>query len=129
MTLGEKLEQLRHKNGYTQEQVAELLGVSRQAVGKWESGLAYPETEKLIEIGRLFDCSMDYLLKEELCEQSGGESGFYGDVKAIGKRLSTPESKRKMKKGAKIAALIAGAILALDFISMLVYFLIWGIPQ
>lgn len=129
MTLGEKLEQLRHKNGYTQEQVAELLGVSRQAVGKWESGLAYPETEKLIEIGRLFDCSMDYLLKEELCEQSGGESGFYGDVKAIGKRLSTPESKRRMKKGIKIAALIAGAILALDFISMLVYFLIWGIPQ
>ena len=129
MTLGEKLEQLRHKNGYTQEQVAELLGVSRQAVGKWESGLAYPETEKLIEIGRLFDCSMDYLLKEEICEQSGGESGFYGDVKAIGKRLSTPESKRRMKKGFKIAALIAGAILALDFISMLVYFLIWGIPQ
>ena len=129
MTLGEKLEQLRHKNGYTQEQVAELLGVSRQAVGKWESGLAYPETEKLIEIGRLFDCSMDYLLKEELCEQSGGESGFYGDVKAIGKRLSTPESKRRMKKGIKIAALIAGAVLALDFISMLVYFLIWGIPQ
>lgn len=129
MTLGEKLEQLRHKNGYTQEQVAELLGVSRQAVGKWESGLAYPETEKLIEIGRLFDCSMDYLLKDELCEQSGGESGFYGDVKAIGKRLTTPESKRRMKKGIKITALIAGAILALDFISMLVYFLIWGIPQ
>jgi transcriptional regulator with XRE-family HTH domain len=129
MTLGEKLEQLRHKNGYTQEQVAELLGISRQAVGKWEAGLAYPETEKLIEIGRLFDCSMDYLLKEEICEQSGGESGFYGDVKAIGRKLATPENRRKMKKGAKIAAIIAGAVLALDFISMLVYFLIWGIPQ
>ena len=129
MTLGEKLEQLRHKNGYTQEQVAELLGVSRQAVGKWETNLSYPETDKLLELGRLFDCSMDYLLKEEICEQSGGGSGFYGDVKAIGKRLSTPESKRRMKKGFKIAAIIAGAILALDFISMLIYFLICGIPQ
>ena len=129
MTLGEKLELMRHKENYTQEQTAELLGVSRQTVGKWESDLAYPETKKLIEIGRLFGCSMDYLLKEEITEPDATEGGFYRDVKAVGRRLTSPEGKRRMKRGLKTAAIIAGAVLAVDFVSMLVYFLIWGIPQ
>lgn len=64
MTLGEKLSKLRKENGHTQEGLAQLLGVSRQAVSRWESNLAYPETEKLIRIGELYNCSMDYLLKD-----------------------------------------------------------------
>lgn len=64
MTLGEKLSKLRKENSYTQEQLADVLGVSRQAISKWESGAAYPETEKLIRISTLFDCSLDYLLKD-----------------------------------------------------------------
>ena len=64
MTFGEKLTKLRKGNGYTQEDLAEALGVSRQSVSKWESNAAYPETEKLVRIGELFDCSMDYLLKD-----------------------------------------------------------------
>lgn len=63
MTLGEKLSKLRKENHYTQEQLAEILGVSRQAVSKWESDTAYPETEKLCKLGELYGCSMDYLLK------------------------------------------------------------------
>lgn len=66
MTLGEKLSKLRKSNNYTQEQLAGILGVSRQAVGKWESDNAYPETEKLIRMSELFGCSLDYLLKDEL---------------------------------------------------------------
>lgn len=69
MTFGEKLSTLRKEHNYTQEQLAELLGVSRQSVSKWESDVAYPETDKLIKIGKLFDCSMDYLLKEEVTER------------------------------------------------------------
>lgn len=65
MTLGEKLSRLRKENQYTQEQLAEILGVSRQAISKWESNLAYPETDKLIRLGELFDCSLDYLLREQ----------------------------------------------------------------
>lgn len=65
MTLGEKLAKLRKENNYTQEQLAQLLGVSRQAVSRWESDLAYPETEKLLRLGDLYHCSMDYLLKDE----------------------------------------------------------------
>lgn len=64
MTLGDKIAKARKENNYTQEQLADLLGVSRQSVSKWESGLAYPETEKLIRISELFHCSLDYLLKD-----------------------------------------------------------------
>lgn len=65
MTLGEKLAMYRKQNNYTQEQLAELLGVSRQAVSKWESDLAYPETEKLIRLSEMYSCSLDYLIKDE----------------------------------------------------------------
>ena len=68
MTLGEKLSKLRKENNYTQEQLAEILGVSRQAISKWESNIAYPETEKLLKLGELYECSMDYLLKDENSE-------------------------------------------------------------
>ena len=66
MTLGNKLFELRRKNNYTQEQLADLLKVSRQSISKWESDLAYPETEKLIKLGQLYGCSMDYLLREDV---------------------------------------------------------------
>lgn len=69
MTLGEKLCKLRKENNVTQEQLADRLGVSRQSISKWESDAAYPETEKLIRISELFDCSLDYLLKESVTDK------------------------------------------------------------
>ena len=71
MTFGEKLSKLRKEHNYTQEQLGEILGVSRQSISKWESDAAYPETDKLIRMGTLFDCSMDYLLKETITEKCG----------------------------------------------------------
>lgn len=65
MTLGEKLSKLRKENNYTQEQLAEVLGVSRQAISKWESDVTYPETDKLVKISRLFNCTTDYLLLDD----------------------------------------------------------------
>ena len=71
MTLGEKLSRLRKEYNYTQEQLADILGVSRQSISKWESDIAFPETDKLIKMGKLFECSMDYLLNDEITEKSG----------------------------------------------------------
>ena len=71
MTLGEKLSKLRKEYNYTQEQLADILGVSRQSISKWESDIAYPETEKLVKMGKLFECSMDYLLNEDVSEKQG----------------------------------------------------------
>ena len=64
MTFGAKLSKLRKDSNYTQEQLADLLGVSRQSISKWESDVAYPETDKLIRLSDLFQCSLDYLLKD-----------------------------------------------------------------
>ncbi len=69
MTLGEKIAKQRKELNYTQEQLADILGVSRQSISKWESGVAYPETGKLVKMGKIFDCSMDYLLNEEITEK------------------------------------------------------------
>ena len=66
MTCGEKITLIRKENNLTQEQFAEMMNVSRQSVSKWELGTAYPDTEKLIRISKLFSCSLDYLLKDEI---------------------------------------------------------------
>ena len=64
MRTGEKIAFLRKKKGFTQEQMAEILEVSRQSVSRWEIDAAFPETEKLIKLSRLLECSVDFLLNE-----------------------------------------------------------------
>lgn len=63
--LSEKMYKLRKRSGLSQEQLAEKLNVSRQAISKWESGTAVPESEKLITISNYFEVSVDYLLKDK----------------------------------------------------------------
>lgn len=65
MTFGEKLQTLRARKGLSQERLAEELGVSRQAVSKWERDETLPETEKVIRISDYFGVSLDHLLKDE----------------------------------------------------------------
>lgn len=64
MTTGEKLASLRKNKGITQEQLSELLKVSRQSVSRWEMDAAFPETEKLIKLSKILDCSIDFLLND-----------------------------------------------------------------
>ncbi|MCI8502065.1 MAG: helix-turn-helix transcriptional regulator [Oscillospiraceae bacterium] len=87
MTLGDKLSKLRKEANYTQEQFAELLGVSRQSVSKWESDVTYPETEKLIRIGELFDCSLDYLLLEKEASVTDERQNDFGGYTLSGDRV------------------------------------------
>lgn len=129
MTIGEKISKLRKEYNYTQEQLADRLGVSRQSISKWESDLAYPETDKLIELGKLFNCSMDYLLKDGITEKTEvTNTDFTDSLKKFREKVLTEENKRKAKKALKIAGITASVILAVDLISMIVYFIIFGIP-
>lgn len=83
MTLGQKLKVLLKDNGMTQEDLAERLDVSRQAVGKWVNDKGIPEVGKLVQISNLFGVSLDYLLKEDCEEKIVSEgrdilsSGYY----------------------------------------------------
>ena len=74
MTTGEKIAALRRKKGITQEQLSEILNVSRQSVSRWEMDAAFPETEKLIRLSRLLECSIDYLLNNEVQEKRPTDS-------------------------------------------------------
>lgn len=62
MTLGQKLKEIRKKFGLSQEQLAEIMNVSRQAITKWETDAGLPDTENLKELSRIFGISIDYLL-------------------------------------------------------------------
>lgn len=65
MNLAERLTLLRKENGISQLELAEKLGVSRQAVSRWETGASVPSTEKLISLSKLYSVSMAYLIGEE----------------------------------------------------------------
>ncbi len=66
MSFGTRLQELRHRNGITQEAFAQQLNVSRQAVSKWESSRGYPEMEKLIYICKHYGVTMDELFADEV---------------------------------------------------------------
>ena len=65
MTLPEKLIMLRKENGWSQEELAEKLYVSRQAVSRWENGTALPDAQNILQISKLFSVTTDYLLNDD----------------------------------------------------------------
>lgn len=69
MEFNEKLVKLRKERGMTQEGLAELLKVSRQAISKWESGQSYPEMEKLIMLSELYGVTLDSLVRDQDVQQ------------------------------------------------------------
>ena len=66
MILADKIMNLRKKNGWSQEELAEKMQVSRQAVSKWESAQTVPDIEKILMLSSLFGVTTDYLLKDEI---------------------------------------------------------------
>ena len=66
MILGEKITRLRKKIGWSQEDLAEKMNVSRQAVSKWESGQTIPDLDKILLLSNLFNVTTDYLLKDKI---------------------------------------------------------------
>lgn len=69
--LSEKIYTLRRKNGLSQEQLAEKIGVSRQAISKWEGGLSTPELDKLKALSECFQISLDELTEKQAAKPSG----------------------------------------------------------
>ncbi len=70
MILADKIVSLRKKAGWSQEELAEQLGVTRQSVSKWEGVQSVPDMDKVVQMSRLFGVTTDYLLKDEIEEQA-----------------------------------------------------------
>lgn len=75
MSFAENLRQLRKEQQLSQEELAEILDVSRQAISKWEQGIGYPEVEKLLLLSSKLNVSLDYLMATEISQQSTDHKG------------------------------------------------------
>ena len=75
MILADKIIEERKKNGWSQEELAEKLNVTRQSVSKWEGAQSVPDLQRILEMSRLFGVSTDYLLKDELEPAARTEAG------------------------------------------------------
>ena len=119
MALGEKLARLRKARGMSQEQLAEALGVSRQAVSKWELGEAVPDVSRVVAMSELFGVTTDYLLKEGSGEggqaagsAAGGRAGPAAGESG-GEASSLPAGNEKRWLGMAVTLLAGIAILVM----------------
>ena len=104
MILADKIIRLRKKNGWSQEDLADKMNVSRQAVSKWESAGAIPDLEKILQLSFLFGVTTDYLLKDEIEDEE-----FTNDASSevTVKRISIEEVNAYIEQRRKAAWLIA----------------------
>lgn len=93
MILADKIIKLRKQKGWSQEELAEKMGVSRQAVSKWESAQAIPDVEKILALGELFDVSTDYLLKDSMTDDSSVTEANAEEIKE-----EPPKEENKQKR-------------------------------
>ncbi len=106
MILSEKILTLRKQLGWSQEELAEKLDVSRQSVSKWEVGAAIPDLDKILALSELFGVSTDYLLKDSMEELVYRQD----EEKAEGRVVSAEEAHAYMNLCRKLAGRMAGAV-------------------
>ena len=98
MKLCEKLYELRRAAGLSQEELAERLNVSRQAVSKWENGAAQPELSKLVELSRLYGVSVDELLSLEEAEKGDAKAAASVDASTPAPAQETLAAPKKVRR-------------------------------
>lgn len=112
MILADKIMALRKKHGWSQEELAEKLDVSRQSVSKWESAASIPDIDRILALSRLFGVSTDYLLKDDV-EQDQDPTQAQEDAEKTGTlvhSLSLEEANVFLSLKRKLSGRIAAAI-------------------
>ena len=115
------IKDLRKERRISQEELASRLEVTRQTVSKWELGDSTPDLDKLVLLAELFEISLDELVLDKVPVTT--------KLDELGAKVMTKENKQKAKKGLKVFGIITGAVLAIDAISAIIYFLCWGFPK
>lgn len=104
MNLADKIIEERKKNGWSQEELANKLGVSRQAVSKWESSGSIPDLQRILQMSELFGVTTDYLLKDEIEEEPLNE---YTETNTI--KVSMEEANQYLDMKSKGSRIVANA--------------------
>lgn len=136
MILADKIMNLRKKAGWSQEELANQLNVTRQSVSKWESAQSIPDLDKVIQLSRIFEVSTDYLLKEEMEETEYTEGDVILSEAAPVRRVSLEEASEYLRLRREAAPKIAAATflciispISLLFLGALSEFSIFGISE
>ena len=125
MTIADRIQSLRKQRGMSQEELADAVGVSRQAVSKWESEQATPDLDKVVIMSDIFEVTTDYLLKG-IEPVSTPDHKTMADV--IDQKVLTKKNSTRAKTILKWVLIGAGAVITIDLISMIIYFIVNGFP-
>ena len=110
MTFGEKLSQLRRENNYTQEEIAEKVGVSRQTIAKWENNESIPDMMHGNKLAKIFNVSLDDIVnfESDMISEIGPKGKYiFGTVKINEEgTIQIPEKARKMFHSSKGTELV-----------------------
>lgn len=107
MIFADKLIELRKKSGWSQEELAEQMNVTRQSVSKWEGAQSVPDLEKIIQLSKLFGVSTDYLLKDEIEANENESSSLKTEEKLNVRRVSMEEANKFLAAKTQTAKTIA----------------------
>lgn len=110
MIFADKLIELRKKSGWSQEELAEQMNVTRQSVSKWEGAQSVPDLEKIIQLSKLFGVSTDYLLKDEIEANENESSSLKTEEKLNVRRVSMEEANKFLAAKTQTAKTIAGGV-------------------
>ncbi len=126
MILGDKIIALRRQLGWSQEQLAEEMGISRQSVSKWESGMSIPDIDKILKLSEIFGVSTDYLLREEIevAQPSEGNTEVNDGVRQV----SAEEASEYMEVVESVSEKIAAGV-ALFILSPVLMIVLAGIAE
>ena len=128
MILADKIIRLRKKNGWSQEELAEKMNVSRQAVSKWEGAQTIPDLEKILQLGTLFDVTTDYLLKDEIVEEEfSNEDSSDTTVKKISIEEANTYLEQRKRASWRIA--LATFLCILSPIALIVLYTLSELPN
>ena len=128
MILADKIIRLRKKNGWSQEELADKMNVSRQAVSKWESAQTIPDLEKILQLGTLFGVTTDYLLKDEIEEEEfSNDDSSDTTVKKISIEEANTYLEQRKRASWRIA--LATFLCILSPIALIVLTTLSGLPN
>lgn len=116
MILADKIIRLRKRNGWSQEELAAKMNVSRQAVSKWEAAQTTPDLEKILQLGNLFGVTTDYLLKDEMEDEE-----FTDETDIPVKRITLSQADHflKWRKSASVKIAVATFLCVIAVIPLL----------
>ena len=117
MNVADRIQALRKQHGMSQEQLADAVGVSRQAVSKWESEQASPDLDKVVIMSDLFDVTTDYILKGiEPVEVQAHKT--MGDV--LDEKVLTEDNENRLKLIFKVVLIVGAVFIAVDLLALLI---------